>query len=350
MLAEGCVVAVGVSGGKDSQACAFAVARYLDHIGHRGPRVLVHSDLGRAEWRDSLPACERLAAGLRWELMVVRRRAGDMLDRWQSRWESCVERYANLECVKLILPWSTPQMRFCTAELKVDQITSALKKRFPSHPILNASGIRREESATRSRMPVSAPMAKLQRRGLAGVAWNPIIDYTVADVWNAIASSAIEPHHAYARHGMRRVSCRYCIMSSEDDLIASSTCEDNHEHYRDLVRLEARSTFAFQGGRWLADVAPHLLDDALARAILVAKAAAKTRMDAESEIPPHLLYTKGWPSVMPMWEEASLLGDVRRRVAAAVGIEVLYTQPDDILQRYATLMAKAPGAPTDIVS
>ena len=37
---------------------------------------------------------------------------------WLSRWAANVARYANLECVKLILPWSTAAQRFCTAELK----------------------------------------------------------------------------------------------------------------------------------------------------------------------------------------------------------------------------------------
>src|SRR5258705_9832135 len=87
LLDADAVVAIGASGGKDSVACALAVARHLDLIGHTGPRVLVHADLGRVEWKDSAPACERLAAHLGWELLTVRRKAGDMLARWQKRWE-----------------------------------------------------------------------------------------------------------------------------------------------------------------------------------------------------------------------------------------------------------------------
>lgn len=60
-LAAGAVVAIGVSGGKDSAAVAIRLAEYLDGIGHTGPCLLIHSDLGRVEWRDSLPTCERLA-------------------------------------------------------------------------------------------------------------------------------------------------------------------------------------------------------------------------------------------------------------------------------------------------
>jgi hypothetical protein len=39
----------------------FAQIAYLDQIGHAGARVLINSDLGRVEWRQSLAVCERLA-------------------------------------------------------------------------------------------------------------------------------------------------------------------------------------------------------------------------------------------------------------------------------------------------
>ncbi|MFX7816633.1 hypothetical protein ABTK28_22015, partial [Acinetobacter baumannii] len=79
---------LATSGGKDSAAVATATVRYLDEIGHTGPRVLIHADLGRVEWRDSLPSCERLAAKLGLELIVVRRQDVDLLARWQRRWTS----------------------------------------------------------------------------------------------------------------------------------------------------------------------------------------------------------------------------------------------------------------------
>jgi hypothetical protein len=52
-----------------------------------------------------------------------------MLALWQGRWANNLTRYRDLLCVKLILPWSTPSMRFCTSELKTAVIASALKKR-----------------------------------------------------------------------------------------------------------------------------------------------------------------------------------------------------------------------------
>jgi len=93
LLSTDAAVAIGVSG-KDSVACALAVAADLDRIGHRGPRVLVHADLGRVEWKDSAACYERLAHTLGWELLTVERQAGDMLARWQKRWENNVSAIA----------------------------------------------------------------------------------------------------------------------------------------------------------------------------------------------------------------------------------------------------------------
>ena len=164
MLKRNCVVAVGVSGGKDSQACAIAVARHLDSIGHTGPRVLIHSDLGSIEWRESLPTCERLAAHLGWELIVVRHKSGGLMERFLTRWRNNVARYEDLRCVKLILPFSTSGMRFCTSDMKNGPISRELRRRFPQDAILNVTGIRRQESKKRSEMLVSKIEAGLTRK------------------------------------------------------------------------------------------------------------------------------------------------------------------------------------------
>lgn len=343
LLDAGAVCAIGVSGGKDSQACTVAVINYLDSIGHTGPRVLVHADLGRVEWDDSLPVCEELAERFGLELMVVRRPAGDMMDRWQSRWKANLKRYAELSCVKLILPWSTPALRFCTSELKVDVITRALKGRFPDHDIVNVAGIRRQESTTRSKMPVSALQEKLKRarKQKVGVTWNAIIDWKLEDVFASIAQSGLRLHEAYVRYAVSRVSCVFCIMSCQADLRASAACENNADVYREMVQLEADSTFAFQGQHWLADTAPQLLSADLRLAVAQAKEKAAHRVDIESRIPSHLLYTKGWPTAVPSDDDARILASVRQEMALLLGIELAYTTPESIQQRFAELIAAA---------
>jgi 3'-phosphoadenosine 5'-phosphosulfate sulfotransferase (PAPS reductase)/FAD synthetase len=263
-----------------------------------------------------------------------------MLARWEKRWSNNVERYRDLSCVRLILPWSTPSMRFCTSELKGSLINSALNRRFPTHNIVSVTGVRRQESSARSKMAVAAPLAPLSTKGRTGVTWNAIIEWTVDEVFTEIAAAGLALHEAYTVYGASRVSCAYCIMSSLDDLRAAASCADNHDVYREMVRLEAESTFALQGQRWLADVAPHLLSPELATAVASAKAAAIQRQAIEAEIPAHLLFTSGWPTVRPTLDEATMLASVRSRVAALVGIDVLCTDAQSVLARYDELLAK----------
>jgi 3'-phosphoadenosine 5'-phosphosulfate sulfotransferase (PAPS reductase)/FAD synthetase len=220
-------------------------------------------------------------------------------------------------------------------------ISSALKKRFPDHDIINVTGVRRQESSARAKMPVSAPQASLQRRGKAGLTWNAIIEWPVQQVVACVEDRGLDLHEAYTRYGTSRVSCAWCIMGSGPDLLAAADCADNHALYCQMVELEAESTFAFQGSRWLADVAPDLLSRELRERVARAKAAAKERQEIEAEIPKHLLYTAGWPTEMPTPEEAEVIASVRRRVGALLGVTVECTTVETVLARYADLMAQA---------
>ncbi|WP_277185772.1 hypothetical protein [Caballeronia sp. BR00000012568055] len=179
------------------------------------------------------------------------------------------------------------------------------------------------------------------------MSWNAIIEWSIDEVFTEIAAAGLALHEAYIVYGASRVSCAYCIMSSLDDLRAAASCADNHDVYREMVRLEAASTFAFQGQRWLADVAPALPSADLIAAVARAKAAAVQRQAIEAAIPTHLLYTSGWPTVRPTPEEAELLASVRRRVAEVVDIEIGYTYGDDVLGRYDELLALRPSEASD---
>ena len=340
-LAGGAPCFLGVSGGKDSQALAYRAVEHLDTIGHAGPRYLIHSDLGRVEWRSSLSVCERLAERTGLELVVVRRQAGDLMDRWLGRWAANVSRYAQLECVKLILPWSTPKQRFCQSELKGAVLSSAVRKRFPKGDVISATGIRREESASRAKMAVWKPDERTMRKSGFGHVWNPLMGWTRSDVLDYIRKRGDVLHVAYTIFQASRVSCAFCIMSTERDLAAAARCADNQDIYREMVDLEICSTFSFQGTRWLGDVAPHLLDANRREGLVQAKERAAAREAAECVLPPHLLFKKGWPTVMPSPSEADLIAKVRRDVASAVGLEVFHTPGEEVLKRYSQLMAIA---------
>jgi 3'-phosphoadenosine 5'-phosphosulfate sulfotransferase (PAPS reductase)/FAD synthetase len=330
------------SGGKDSSAAALATSAYLDEIGHKGPRMLIHSDLGRVEHKASLPMCERLAERLGLELVVVRREAGDLMDRWLVRWRNNCARYANLECIKLILPWSTASLRFCTSELKSAILARYMRQRFPGQTIIAVSGIRAQESPNRAKAPVFLPQPRLFNAtlGTRGYDWHPIHHWSLADVLAYHEVRGFPLHEAYWKYNMSRVSCAYCILSSLSDLTASATIVENQDIYREMVALEIASTFSFQDRHWLGDIAPHLLDDAMRAGLQEAKRMAAIREAAESRLPKSLLYVKGWPVQMPTLEEARVLGEVRTSVAGTIGLSIRYTEPGEILDRFAELLAE----------
>jgi hypothetical protein len=192
-------------------------------------------------------------------------------------------------------------------------------------------------------MAVAAPITALQRKSAMGYSWNAIIAWRLQDVLQEIADSGLALHEAYTRYGVSRVSCAFCIMSSSAGLLAASTCEDNWALYVSIVELEAASGFGFQGSRWLADVAPHLLSAELLARVERAKAGAAARVAWEAVLPVHLLYTKGWPTALPSREEAELIAQVRRGVATAVGIDVAFTDGSAVTERYAELLERKSG-------
>jgi 3'-phosphoadenosine 5'-phosphosulfate sulfotransferase (PAPS reductase)/FAD synthetase len=330
LLRAGAPVAISVSGGKDSQSSTLAVMMHLNTIGHSGPRILINADLGSSDWRASRPLCQLLADRHNVELVVVRRSAGDLLHRWNARQESCVRRYGNLETVSLVLPWSTPSMRFCTSEMKTHVILRELRRRFPGQIVLNVVGERREEKSRATR-----PVATLNANGLSWT-WRPVLKWTEQQAFDFIRHCGMEPHIAYTAFGMSRVSCPYCILSKLADLVAATRVEETHELFHGIVRLEIKSTFGFQGARWLADVAPQLLTTMVREEVQEAKHLATQRIQIEQRLPKGLYFTKGkrWPERLPTDAEANILAEVRSSLSQLLHIPADYLTAPSIHRRY----------------
>ncbi|NJR80780.1 hypothetical protein [Sphingomonas corticis] len=126
------------------------------------------------------------------------------------------------------------------------------------------------------------------RHGTRMMIWNPLADWTSDDVFRAHRLLGILLHEAYTTWGSSRLSCRYCIFASLQDLEASASAPANAEVYRELVGIEARSTFPFQPTRWLADVSPRLLSAGLRSDVARAKADRDERRRLEASMPPGL--------------------------------------------------------------
>jgi 3'-phosphoadenosine 5'-phosphosulfate sulfotransferase (PAPS reductase)/FAD synthetase len=336
------VVACGVSGGKDSDALALKLRRFLDAVGHdRTRRVLIHSDLGEIEHADSLPQCKRLASKVEMPLIIVRPRF-TMLERWEKRYADNLARYCRLSCVKLITPFSSAQWRFCTSELKIAPICQELKRRFPGQIIVNAVGIRGEESDARKAKPISKINKKLisKRNATTGLDWNPIRDVLIEEVWLTHRAENFSEHECYSKNGNSRCSCCCCVLAPAAEIRASMTDERNHYAYRRIVALEIKSTFSFSQSFWLADICPELLDGETLELIVEAKEKAAERRLIEAEIPTDLLYVKNdFPRRPATWSEAELVASVRRRIGALMRIPVKCTTQSAVYDRYAELFA-----------
>lgn len=104
--------------------------------------------------------------------------------------------------------------------------------------------------------------------------------------------------------------------------------------------MEIASTFSFQSNLWLSDVATHLLTPDQQGRLPISKEKAKARTTIEATIPPHLLFEKGWPNFIPTLHEAKLLADIRQQMAIIMDLDLNYTTPYPILERYEELLRK----------
>lgn len=333
------IVAFSMSGGKDSGAAALAVTRHLDSIGHpTSNRIAIHADLGSIEWPQTPQFVASTADQLRLPLTVVRRPQGGLIHRWNDRFERALQRYANLETFHLIGPWSSPSLRFCTADTKVQPISRELKRRFPGKTVISVIGIRRQESSARAKAPVSK-LAPTTRKGPRIVDWNPIIDWTTDDVFASHARARLPLHDAYSRFSLTRLSCAYCIMQSRADTLRSAQSGCNSQSLDRLVKLELRSTFPFQPSRWLSDETlgshPYTPD-----AIALAKQARQRRLQLETQLPTDLRYQKGWPPRIPTTDEARAILAARTEILAQHGLHSAYRTVSTVRDRFAELHAR----------
>jgi 3'-phosphoadenosine 5'-phosphosulfate sulfotransferase (PAPS reductase)/FAD synthetase len=115
--------------------------------------------------------------------------------------------------------------RFCTQELKI----------WPQEEVREDDevvvlGVRREESAARSRLPAVSVEKD-------HTIWRPLIDWSADRVWAILARHAIKPHPLYAL-GARRVGCWPCIFAGRKDLRLLETLSPERVAY--IADLERR--------------------------------------------------------------------------------------------------------------
>lgn len=237
------------SAGKDSQASLDVVAEAARAAGVLDRMVVVHADLGEAEW-DGVPelAAEHAAHyGLRFEL-ARRERDGRI--------------YTILNHVSSRGMWPSAKARWCTSDFKRGPIRKVITRlvaelrdsgQVQGRPVrvLNIMGLRAEESSARSRRNPYAVNAGATNGRRHVDDWYPIFEWPVNMVWQRIRAAGTRPHRAYAE-GMSRLSCRFCILASRADLVCSARL--NPELAQQYAAVEAEVGHRFRADMSMADI------------------------------------------------------------------------------------------------
>lgn len=218
LIASGALFAVNHSGGKDSQA----MLALLRQVVPARQLVVIHAHLDGEEW-DGVEAHVRATAGA---LPVI-------IAKPATTFQAMVERRGM---------FPSPQQRQCTSDLKRTPIDRELRRYLAAHPefrgqVVSCMGLRAQESASRAKAMTFKPSARNSRAGRAWFDWLPIHSLTVDQVFRAIREAGQEPHWAYAA-GMSRLSCMFCIMSSQADLRTAARL--NPAAYVARVQLERK--------------------------------------------------------------------------------------------------------------
>ena len=207
------LILVNTSAGKDSQAMLDYVVAQADAAGvDRSRIVCFHADLGRVEWAGTADLAAEHAAHYGLRIVTIARPQGDLLDHIEARG---------------MFPSSAA--RYCTSDHKRGQaykaLTMLVAELHLGRParVLNCMGLRAEESAARAkRTPVRYDRMASGKGTVRQVTeWLPILDWTVAQVWERIAQAGTNAHPAYAA-GMPRLSCCFCVLASRSALVLAA--------------------------------------------------------------------------------------------------------------------------------
>ena len=221
LVEHGALVAINHSGGKDSQCMTILLSRIVP----RGQLLVVHAPLGEVEWPGTIEHIEHtIPPGV--PLIMAHVTSGKTL----------------LEQVEERGMWPSKSARWCTSGTKRGPIERELRRYLKAHPrfegrLVNALGIRRDESRDRARR---VPWRRNERMSVAGrevFDWLPVFELTTEDVFRVIAEAGQSPHPVYS-FGLTRCSCSFCIFASRSDLRRAA--ELRPDLYAKYAQLERR--------------------------------------------------------------------------------------------------------------
>lgn len=263
---SGAAIYSSVSGGKDGQAMTRTlVQRDIPIAG------MIHCDLGRSEWPQSLSMCKKQAVAYSLPLHILKRKDGlDLLGYMQRR-------------MKLLQGtgkpfWPSSAARYCTSDLKRAPC-DAFFRSCGSNLIISAEGIRAQESPARAKkeplsirqgvtskfykgMSVEEAIATYNPIKRLVLNWYPIFNMSLSEVWatygvdsemlataysqyntNNFVPSWWPFHQAYAM-GNDRVSCVLCILGSLNDL--KNGAKQAPDLLHEMIDMETESGATFK--------------------------------------------------------------------------------------------------------
>lgn len=217
----GYLFVINDSGGKDSQAMKIKLAQNIP----KKQLVIIHSHLPEVEWPGTKEHIEKYSMGIPVHFTQAKKTFFEMVEHRKK--------------------FPSPSTRQCTSDLKrgpIQKFINNYAKENNFYGIVNCMGLRAEESSARAKKISFRHRPDLSSKLRNQYEWLPIHDMNINQVWNTIILAGQQPHWAYSK-GMNRLSCCFCIMSSDKDLkTASELMPDLYNRY---VETEKRLGFTF---------------------------------------------------------------------------------------------------------
>lgn len=232
LIARGALFVVNHSGGKDSQAMYLLLRQHVP----ASQLAIVHADLGAVEWAGAIGH-------------ILSTTTGEPL-------HVCKARRTLLEMIEQRGMFPSPKQRQCTSDLKrgpIEKLVRGLTRERQAKGVaswglvVNCMGMRAQESTGRKKLSPFRLSTRNSKAGREWYDWLPIHVWTETQVFAAIEVAGQKPHVVYSL-GMKRFSCVFCIMASEEDLKTAARLAIEHPEllndphlYRKYIGLE-RST------------------------------------------------------------------------------------------------------------
>ena len=212
---------LGNSAGKDSSA----LYAYIKKLIPNANIFVVHASLGAVEHPGVI---ELIESNIQHPLFIVKDKRKDFI---------------GMVLLRGMFP--SAKYRECTSSLKTQPINSFIRKHADENgftTVFNVTGLRAQESSKRAAKNPLWTHKDLTTKKRQGYDWMPIFHMSEEEVFNLIKEDGQTIHPAYGDRpnggdcGNDRLSCRFCIMASKNDLYRAAVSYT--DHYHEMVALE----------------------------------------------------------------------------------------------------------------